>query len=151
VTAPDHIRSAVARLSLAAGLEFQVTDEMVSGTEMYVVYAEDHPLPDRYNQAVGTLGFRVPRNLPDGQPEDSFFVITQMPLKLATADPTRNSTDVHRASVTTEFFKGTSLDGRPALVFSWHLWDRFPWNRGKHTLVDHYTHCVRRFDQPEHD
>ena len=149
--APEELKTAVAALSKLVGVEFAVTDDVVAGTQLYVVYSLEHELPDRYNQPTGVLGFRVPSNYPDVSPEDVFFLQTAEPLKLGAPDAIRNSADLHRASVNGDFLTGTVLSNRPALVFSWHLWDRSPWNRRKHTLVDHYNHCLRRFEQPEHD
>jgi hypothetical protein len=150
VTVPDHLKVAVAELAQVTGIAFSISAEVVTGTQLYVVYSLAHPLPDRYSAESGTFGFRVPTNFPDANPEDSFFVVAPS-LKLREPDPVRNNIDIHRASQSSDFFKGTELDGQLALVFSWHLWDRSSWNRRKHTLLDHYTHCVRRFDQPEHD
>jgi hypothetical protein len=151
VPAPEHLKAAVDALSSATGIEFAITDHVVTGTQLHAVYARQHSLPERYNQTTGVLGFRIPMNYPDASPEDCFFLQTSDPLKLASPDPTRNSTDVYRASLTPDFLKGTVLADHPALVFSWHLWDRSPWNRRQNTLIDHYTHCLRRFDGPEHD
>lgn len=151
VPVPDHLAAAVAELSRATSIEFEVTDGVAAGTELHIVYARKHPLPPRFNQSEAILGFRVPRNYPDAAPEDLFFLITPQPLRLAVADPVRNSNDVHRVSLNADVLKGTPLEGSQALVFSWHLWDRSPWNRRKHTLVDHYTHSIRRFEQAEHD
>jgi len=150
VPAPDHIVQAVHGFSEKVGYKFEVSDCPVEGTELYVVYAEAHPLPERYTVALGVLGFRVPRNIPDACPEDCFF-IQPHDVKLKEADPVRNSKDINRASSNQDFLRGTKLGGTPALVFSWHLWDRRPWDRNRHTLIDHYDHCIRRFDQPEHD
>ncbi len=150
VPAPDDVRAAVAELSERTGLRFTVSSVPVGGTELFVVWAAEHPLPDRYTASSGILGFRVPRNFPDAAPEDCFFLRPQ-DLKLKTNDPVRLSPDINRASVSQDFCTGTELDGGGVLVFSWHIWNKVPWNRRKHTLIDHYTHCVRRFDEPEHD
>lgn len=150
VAAPDHLKEAVAELAKASGIQFQISDNVVTGTELHVVYATEHPLPDRYTAESATFGFRVPRNFPDAGPEDSFF-LEGTGLTLKVADPKRNSTDIHRASGTVEILRGTELDGRTALVFSWHVWEKSAWNRRKHTLIDHYNHCIRRFEEAEHD
>jgi hypothetical protein len=150
VPAPDSIRKAVEELSKASGHLFQVTDAPVDGTALYVVYARDHSFPEQYSVRRGTLGFRVPQNIPDACPEDAFFIQPHQ-IKLKTPDPVRHSTDIHRAGATADFLKGTEIGTEPALVFSWHLWNKGIWNRNKHTLIDHYTHCLRRFDEPEHD
>jgi len=147
---PAEIRSAVAALSEKSGHDFRVTDAPVEGTSLYVVYATAHPMPAHYTAETAMLGFRVPSNYPDACPEDSFF-IQPITIKLKTADEKRNSTDIHRASVTDSFLKGSGLENAAVLLFSWHLWDRAPWDRRKHTLFDHYTHSIRRFEQPEHD
>lgn len=149
--APDPIQRAVAELSKASGHSFEVSDSPVDGTKLHVVYAKDHPFRDLYTVERGAFGFRVPENYPDACPDDSFF-IQPSDVKLKTSDTVRNSVDIHRAGVNgLEFLKGTELGAIPALVFSWHLWNTVAWNRSKHTLTDHYTHCLRRFDQPEHD
>ena len=148
---PEELKTAVASLSEATGIEFAVTDDVVPGTRLYVVYSPQHELPDRYNQATGVLGFRVPANYPDVSPEDAFFLQTAEPLKLASPEPSRRSTEIHRASMNGEVLKGTVLSDRAALVFSWHLWNHVRWDRRKHTLIDHYNHCLRRFEQSEHD
>jgi hypothetical protein len=151
VAAPDRILRAVAELTRVAGEEFLVTDEPVEGTKLYAVYASAHPLSGRFTVQRGMLGFRVPETYPDAHPEDSFF-IRPHDIKLREADPVRGSRDVHRAGVSgPDYLRGTSLGIDPVLAFSWHLWDRVAWNRNKHTLTDHYTHCLRRFEQPEHD
>jgi hypothetical protein len=150
VAAPDDLVEAVAELSNKSGHEFRISESPVEGTDMFVVYAVDHPLSAQYTVASGIFGFRVPRQFPNAGPEDSFF-IQPHDVKLKQADPARNSTDVHRASSVPDFLKGTELGGSPGLAFSWHLWNTVPWNRNKHTLVDHYGHCVRRFEKPEHD
>lgn len=150
MAAPEEILAAAADLSERSGLRFLVSDRPVHGTQLYVVYAPEHPLPDRYTATAGTVGFRVPHNFPDAHPEDSFF-IQPAEIKLKIADGVRNSIDIHRAGVTADYVKGTELNGALALVFSWHIWDRRPWNRKKHNLFDHYTHSLRRFEQPEHD
>jgi hypothetical protein len=150
VPAPPEIESAVAELCESSGLTFRVSETEVVGTQLFVVYAPEHPFPERYTVSAGVLGFRVPRNFPDAGPEDSFF-IQPHDVKLKVAEPVRGNADIHRAGVNNDFLKGMELGNAPALVFSWHLWDRSAWNRRKHRLVDHYTHCLRRFDHPEHD
>lgn len=146
----DAILAAVKDLSEKSGLDFSVTETVVEGTELYVVYATNHPFPDVYTVAAGVLGFRVPHNFPDAQPEDSFFIQPDT-VKLKTADQKRNSVDIHRAAPDQNLLKGTPLGSGPALLFSWHIWNKVAWKRGKHTLADHYFHCVKRFEQPEHD
>lgn len=151
MAAPEEIVKAVAELAEKSGHKFAVTAVPVDGTQLYVVYAADHPFPDRYTVVSGMLGFRVSSNLPDACPEDSFFLSPDT-VKLKQPDPVRNSTDIHRASSTQGFLKGTELGDARVLVFSWHVWNRpGAWNRKKHTLMDHYTHCLRRFEEPEHD
>ena len=110
----------------------------------------DHPFRSEYTVPFGALGFRAPFNFPDAAPEDSFF-IAPSEIKLIETDATRDSGDIHRAGRVDNYVAGSSLGNIPVLIFSWHLWDRVPWNRRKNTLFDHYAHCVRRFDQPEHD
>lgn len=149
VPAPDTIRAAVAALARASGYAFEITDAPVEGTALWVAYARDHPFGSRYTAATGILGFRIPQNFPDACPEDSFF-IQPADIKLSEPDPIRRSVDVHRAGANSDFLRGTGLAGN-VLVFSWHLWNRVAWDRRKHTLMDHYTHCLRRFDAPEHD
>ena len=147
----DELRAALAELSQKSGHDFMVSQEPVQGTQLYVVYAHGHALPDRYTPESGTLGFRVPSNYSDAAPEDSFF-IQPGTVKLRSPDPIRNSCDLHRAAVAPpEFLRGTELESISALVFSWHLWNKKAWDRCRDTLIDHYTHCLRRFEQPEHD
>jgi hypothetical protein len=150
VVAPDDLRSAVAALSQQTGLVFVVSDRPVPGTNLYVVYAANHPFSSQYNQEKGTLGFRVPGNFPDAGPEDSFFIMPES-VKLKEADPVRQSTDINRASPDPNHLQTTIPVEGVALVFSWHLWNKKEWNRRKHALIDHYTHSLRRFEQPEHD
>jgi hypothetical protein len=150
VAAPEELQRTVARLSQEAGLDFNVTDQVVRGTQLYVVYTQDHPFPAVYAVKMGTLGFRIPGTFPDAGPEDSFF-IQPATTKLECPDPVRGSIDINRAGQDPNFLAGTLLETEPALVFSWHLWNTRPWDRRRHTLMDQYTHCLRRFEQPEHD
>ena len=150
MSASEEILTAVQDVSRKAGIPFTITEKMVEGTQLYVVYTPLHPFPDHYTVSCGTLGFRVPFNFPDASPEDCFFVLPA-DVKLKVPDPVRNHIDIHRAAADPNVLKGTELSGPPALVFSWHLWNSRPWDRNKHTLFDHYTHCLRRFEQQEHD
>src|SRR5207249_4450709 len=137
-------------LAQQAGHAFHVSDQPVPGTNLYVVYAPDHPMPAHYAAEKGALGFRVPGNYPDAGPEDTFF-IAPATVKLREPDPVRGSTDINRASADGNHIqKVVPVDG-PVLVFSWHLWNKAAWQRRKHTLMDHYMHCLRRWEQPEHD
>lgn len=145
---PTTFANAVERLSEASGYKFLVTAPLPN-TNLYVVYTENHPFPERYTVRQGGLGFRVPGNLPDAQPEDNFF-ITPPTIKLAVANPERNSIDINRASPTDGIIPSSILGGGQVLVFSWHIWDRVPWRPRTNTLIDHYTHCLRRFEAPEH-
>jgi hypothetical protein len=145
----DDIVAAVADLTEKSGQQFRVTDAVVDNTDLYVVYASGHPFPARYTVESGILGFRVPRNFPDACPEDSFFVQPDT-IRLKERDPVRNSYELNRTGSNRDFLKGTILGANPALVFSWHIWNNVPWNRRTHTLVDHYAHCLRRFEQEEH-
>ena len=147
---PNALATAVAQLRETAGEEFQVTEKAVEGTELHVVYVCDHPLPARYSNRIAMLGFRVPSRFPDACPEDSFFLVP-CEIKLVEPDSARNSTDLNRAGRTEGVLKGTELPDTPVLLFSWHLWNSVPWDRNKHTLMDHYRHCLRRFEQNEHD
>jgi hypothetical protein len=146
----DDVLKAVADLGERSGYVFQISPEVVPGTNLFVVHTADHPFRPEYTVTKGVLGFRVPSNLPDAAPEDSFFIMP-ITIKLASPDPTRNSIDLNRASRADNFVLKSDLGAVPVLLFSWHLWDRAPWNRRIHTLVDHYNHCIRRFEQPEHD
>ncbi len=151
MVAPDFLIQEVKRLKLVSGQDFILSSNPIEGTAgMYGVYADGHPLPDRYTRTKGLLGFRIPSNLPDAQPEDCFFIAPD-DILLVEADPKRNSHELHRAGRSPGFMKGSALGEMSVLVFSWHLWDRRPWDRNKHTLIDHYHHCLRRFEQPEHD
>ncbi|MDB6019628.1 MAG: Prokaryotic family [Pedosphaera sp.] len=148
VPAPDHLIKAVAELARETEEPFRISDGVVLGTEMYLVTAANYQLPARYTRQVATLGFRVPSSFPDAGPEDSFF-LWPADIKLTVADPIRNSNDINRAGVDPSIAKGI-LDGA-VLSFSWHLWNKVPWERRKHTLVDHYRHVLRRFEMQEHD
>ena len=150
MAAPDYIVDEVKRLSEASGEAFEVSPNPIAGTELYALYASDHWLPARYTRNKGILGFRVPANLPLGCPEDSFFIAPD-DLQLVIADPVRNSRDIHRAGKTPGILTGSALGDISVLVFSWHIWNKVQWDRGRHTLLDHYQHCLRRFEQPEHD
>lgn len=145
---PSTLAEAVQRLSEASGYEFRVTEDPVPGTQLYVVYTEEHELPERYTVRRGALGFRVPATYPDASPEDNFF-ITPETIKLVSPDALRQSTELNRASPSPGVVPPSVLGGATVLVFSWHIWDRSAWRPRTHTLVDHYTHCLRRFEQPE--
>lgn len=147
--APEHLVEAVASLAATSGYAFQISDRCVSGTQLYVVHAANHPFSAGYTVTIGTLGFRVAATFPDSEPEDSFF-IAPADVKLRVPDSIRNSIDLNRAAVSADHVRGV-LD-IPVLVFSWHLWNKpGKWDRRKHTLIDHYGHVIRRFEQPEHD
>ncbi len=144
----EEIRAAVSALSADAGIEFRVSEKPVPGTEMYIVFAENHPLPEHYTPAAASLGFRVPGTFPDAGPEDCFF-LHPAEIALRIPDPVRNSTEINRAGVDPNIANGV-LDG-PVRNFSWHLWNKTAWKRQTHTLIDHYRHVLRRFEVPEHD
>jgi hypothetical protein len=146
----EDLLKAVADLGERSGYVFQISPEVVPGTNLFVVHTEDHPFRREYTVTSGVLGFRVPSNFPDAAPEDSFF-ITPITIRLVKPDASRNSIDLNRASRADNLVLRSALDAAPVLLFSWHLWDRAPWNRRVHTLVDHYNHCIRRFEHPEHD
>lgn len=148
--APDDLHTAVADLSAASGYRFTVSSDVVPGTNLYLVHATDHVFPQHYSLDKGVLGFRVPGNYPEANPEDCFFLMPAS-VRLREADPVRNSIELNRAAPNADFAAGLIPGGGEALVVSWHLWNRRPWDRRKHTLIDHYWHCLRRFDQPEHD
>lgn len=150
VVAPDNLVEEVRRLNKVSGEAFVVSPNPITGTELYAVYATDHWLPPRYTRNKGILGFRVPANLPNGCPEDSFFIAPD-DLQLVVADPVRKSRDINRAGKTAGILRGSDLGDISVLVFSWHIWNKVPWERGRHNLLDHYQHCLRRFEQPEHD
>ncbi len=147
---PEALAAAIEALRTTTGENFQVTERPVDGTEMHVVYLRNHTLPTHYSSRNGLFGFRVPARFPDACPEDCFFLVP-WDIKLAEQDPVRKSTDPNRAGKAENLLKGTELDDVPVLMFSWHLWNTVPWDRNKHTLMDHYRHCLRRFDQSEHD
>ena len=144
----DELLKAVEALSEKSGYRFQISDEPVPGTSLFVVHTDDHAFRPEYTVLRGILGFRAPSNFPDAAPEDSFF-IAPAEVKLVRPDAVRNNIDLNRAGRTENFVSGSALGNIPVLVFSWHLWDRVAWNRRTHTLVDHYAHCVRRFEHPE--
>ena len=146
----DLLLQAVEELSEKSGHRFHISPEPVPNTNLYLVHTEDHPFRPEYTIRTGVFGFRVPFNFPDAAPEDSFF-IAPSETKLREADAVRSSIDLNRAGRAEGYVTGSLLGGMPVLVFSWHLWDRVQWNRRKNTLIDHYTHCVRRFEQAEHD
>jgi len=146
----SFLLQAVEELSQKSGYPFQISAVPVPGTGLFVVHTPAHPFRSEYTVAQGALGFRTPFNFPDAGPEDSFFIIP-CDVKLSTADPVRKSMDPNRASRAEKLVTGSTLGNAPVLLFSWHLWAKISWNRRVHTLVDHYTHCIRRFEQPEHD
>jgi hypothetical protein len=146
----EELLAAVKQLSEKSGHPFEISPDPVPGTTLFVVHTLDHPFRPEYTVAKGVFGFRAPFNFPDAAPEDSFF-IAPVEVRLARLNPVRNSIDVNRASRAENVVTGSSLGNLPVLMFSWHLWDRVPWNRRTHTLVDHYTHCIRRFEQVEND
>ena len=146
----EDLLKAVADLGERSGYVFQISPEVVPDTNLFVVHTLDHPFRPEYTVTNGVLGFRVPSNFPDAAPEDSFFIMP-FTVKLVNPEPTRNSIDLNRASRGDNLVLKSDLGTAPVLLFSWHLWDRVPWNRRIHTLADHYNHCIRRFEQPEHD
>jgi hypothetical protein len=149
-TPSESLLDAVDYLSARSGHQFQVSPEPVPGTSLFVVHAADHEYRQEYTVRSGPFGFRVPFNFPDAAPEDCFF-ISAVGAKLKMPDPVRKNADIHRVGLNQGFVAGSALGNVPVLVFSWHLWNRVRWERRKHTLFDHYTHCLRRFEQPEHD
>lgn len=146
----NELLAAVQELSERSGYIFQISPQPVPNTNLFVVHTDTHPFRPEYTIPSGVLGFRVPFNFPDAAPEDCFF-IAPTETKLAVADPVRNSFELNRTGHACNFVSGSVLGEMPVLVFSWHLWNRVQWNRRRHTLVDHYTHCIRRFELPEHD
>lgn len=148
MAASEEIVAAVADLSERSGHTFQISPEVVPGTNLYVVHTNEHDFRAAYNVERGVLGFRVPGSFPDAGPEDSFF-IAPADTKLRSADSVRNSIDLNRAGRAEGYVVGSVLGNVGVLVFSWHLWNAVPWNRKKHTLMDHYTHCIRRFEMAE--
>lgn len=141
---------AVNELSARSGHLFQISPEPVPGTSLFVVHTSAHEYRQEYTITSGGFGFRVPFNFPDAAPEDCFF-ITAVGVKLKVPDPVRKSSDLRRVGLSEGFVAGSVLGNVQVLIFSWHLWNKVPWERRKHTLFDHYTHCIRRFEQPEHD
>jgi hypothetical protein len=146
----DELLKAVAELTQKSGHRFEISPEPVPGTSMFVIHTLDHGFRSEYTVTKGVLGFRAPYNFPDAAPEDSFFIMP-IDVKLVGPDPVRNSTDLNRAARADNVVTGSALGNVSVLLFSWHLWNTAKWNRRTHTLVDHYTHCIRRFEQPEHD
>lgn len=147
--ASDALKAAVTDLRSVTGLDWRLSEEPVPGTSLHVVYVEGHEMPARYDNSTATLGFRVPATFPDAGPEDAFF-LAPATLRLREDEPARGSKDINRAGAAAGHCNGVLAGNPTCLVFSWHLWDRVPWDRRKNTLIDHYTHCLRRFDQPEH-
>lgn len=146
----EIVKAAVEELSQKSGHKFLISEQLVPSTSLFVVHTTDHPYRPEYTVPSGVLGFRIPSNFPDAGPEDSFF-IAPATTKLRAPDPIRNSIDVNRAGAVAGFVAGSALGDIQVLVFSWHLWDKRAWSRRTNTLVDHYTHSIRRFEQPEHD
>lgn len=144
----EELLKGVEVVSAESGYCFQISSAPIPGTNLYVVHTVDHPFRSEYTVPRGILGFRVPFNFPDAAPEDCFF-IAPADVKLVKPDAVRNSTDLNRAGRNENFVSGSALGNIPVLVLSWHLWDRVAWNRRTHRLVDHYAHCVRRFEQSE--
>lgn len=143
----EILRKAVEELSARACLPFKISEDPVTGTQLYVVYTDEAEFPDKYTEKKGTLGFRVPYNFPDAPPEDSFFILPAT-IRLKENDKIR---DIHRTGVAPNFLKDAYPGNPTALIFSWHLFDRTTYDRRKFTLYDYYRHCERRFEQPEHD
>lgn len=148
---PEWLATQVEELTRRSGITFNLTSGPVPGTALYVVWADEHPLPARYNLDKATLGFRVPVNCPDAAPEDQFF-IRPVTVRLREPDPVRKATELNRAAANNSILGGQVPGDPNVLVFSWHIWNNKPWSRTKHTLFDHYAHCLRRLeDVPEHD
>lgn len=148
MSASEELLRAVADLSERSGHAFEISPQVVPGTNLYVVHTNGHEFRPAYTVERGILGFRVPGSFPDAGPEDSFF-IAPADTKLRGADAVRNSIDLNRAGRAEGYVAGSVFGNMPVLVFSWHLWNAVPWNRHKHTLMDHYTHCIRRFEMAE--
>jgi hypothetical protein len=148
VPASEELRKAVADLSERSGRPFEISPQTVPGTSLYVVHTNTHDFRSEYTVAEGVLGFRVPSNFPDAGPEDNFF-IAPAETRLRVPDLVRNSAELNRAGRADGYVAGSALGGMAVLVFSWHLWNNVPWNRHRHTLMDHYTHCIRRFEMAE--
>ena len=146
----SELKDAVRELSEQSGHPFSISPRPVTGTSLFVIHTDNQPFRPGYTMPSGVFGFRVPFNFPDAGPEDSFF-IGPVEIKLRSPDPVRCSIELHRASKVEGFVAESALGNVPVLIFSWHLWNKTPWNRRKHKLLDHYTHCIRRFELPEHD
>lgn len=146
----DLLRAAVADLSARSGLPFTISEQPVTGTQLFVVYTDKFEFPQRYTVDLGTLGFRAPYNFPDAPPEDVFFVLPAS-IRLKEKDEKRSQDTLHRANEDVNFLRGAIDPAPAALVFSWHLFDRTRYDRRRFTLYDYYRHCERRFEQPEHD
>ena len=146
--ASEELLGALADLSERSGRRFEISPQTVPGTNLYVVHTNDHEFRPDYTVGQGVLGFRVPSNFPDAGPEDSFF-IAPAEIKLRVPEPARNSIELNRVGRVDGYAAGSTLGNTPVLVFSWHLWNTVPWNRHKHTLMDHYSHCIRRFEMAE--
>lgn len=146
----EVLLEAVKDLSARSGHTFQISPTPVPGTQLFVVHTQEHEYRPEYTLPSGGLGFRVPFNFPDAAPEDSFF-ITAIDTKLKVPDPVRKSADLNRVGRADAHVNGSNLGIIPVLVFSWHLWNTVPWDRRKHSLFDHYAHCIRRFEVAEHD
>src|SRR6266542_6918325 len=82
----NDIIKAVEELWERSGHQVQVSPEPVPKTNLFVVHTANHPFRPEYTIAAGVFGFRVPFNLPDAAPEDSFF-IAPVETKLINADP----------------------------------------------------------------
>ena len=67
----DDLLKAVADLGERSGYVFQISPEVVPGTNLFVVHTVDHPFRPEYTVTKGVLGFRVPSNLPDAAPDHS--------------------------------------------------------------------------------
>ena len=145
---PSSLLDGLSELRAATGRDWQISQEPVPGTGLYVVHAA-HEFPKHYTVEVGQLGFRVPSNFPDAGPEDCFF-ISPAKVKLREANKNRGTSDIHRAGENPGY-AGPIPGLESVLVFSWHLWNKTAWNRRKNRLSDHYFHCLRRFEQAEND
>jgi len=144
----EELLRAVTELSDRSGRAFEISPQPVPGTSLYVVHTNAHEFRPEYTVPSGVLGFRVPSNFPDAGPEDAFFILPAE-TKLRIPDPVRNSVELNRVGRADGYAAGSALGNAAVLVFSWHLWNNLPWNRRKHTLMDHYTHCIRRFEMVE--
>src|SRR6266481_518425 len=62
VPASEELLGALADLSERSGRRFEISPQIVPGTNLYVVHTNEHEFRSDYTVGQGVLGFRVPSN-----------------------------------------------------------------------------------------